>query len=786
MDTNEGIRAKDILPHKTSFSAGDGFYGDGNTSFFMEADALLKLTAQNALAGNLAPAFDPTRTEDNKYLAGESVVYEGKIYTFKVDHYGAWDASHVYREDESERIAEIASSVNFVNKDNYTKKLYGKFARSGVSASGVLDINQLFRVASVDIISFAKNVILNIEDGFRCVIYYFSAGVYQYSSGWVTGKQLIPANMEFRILIGRVTENMSEVADIAEFSSKVTFLDSIKFVDDKLNLLSEESNVYPIVNTNWEVGGLNNGNETSYQNRARFDDILPVKAGDKICFDFMDSFFSYAVSLYDNLGSFTSSTDWISNDNVYDVATGVCFVRVAAKKNDNTNFNADEISILKNLITIVVSGAVETDAEARLRQIASNAGCNDKTLLWEQGSIDQYGRDIASTARARTVGFVPVKKNDMLVIKTENRKFAVNINLYGSNKVFLGRSTGEYISSDRNYIIGDDVAFVRLNARLIDGSATFTSELISELASLVVTKEIETNRNKFFRKKVHNVGSYPPVYQDGTFINDKLWMFRDSADSPVVYVYDVTTNTYTTKSQHLGHCNSVDYNEENDSLMVYFTGNNQPGIYIYKNPSVAADLDPSDSSCTTINLFKTGDRMNPTGGVCWGEDRRTAYYMDGVYSNSEKTEKTKVIKVYKLLLGMGSDDRSAVARGFGTFVSGKSANEYNGTASVEKEYIGTIVDGIDIVLHNNDLGTIQGMQFDGDLYCGWGWLGQNFIRIRLNENGTYDVLENYGLRFFAYESGQEIWLEPELVALTDTNIFCGVQGDTKRLVRLSR
>ena len=49
MATQDEIRAKDILPHKTSFSAGDGFYGDGDSSFFMEADDLLRLTAENAV-----------------------------------------------------------------------------------------------------------------------------------------------------------------------------------------------------------------------------------------------------------------------------------------------------------------------------------------------------------------------------------------------------------------------------------------------------------------------------------------------------------------------------------------------------------------------------------------------------------------------------------------------------------------------------------------------------------------------------------------------------------------
>lgn len=48
MAANDEIRAKDIVPHKTSFSAGDGFYGDGDSSFFMEADDLLRLNAKNA------------------------------------------------------------------------------------------------------------------------------------------------------------------------------------------------------------------------------------------------------------------------------------------------------------------------------------------------------------------------------------------------------------------------------------------------------------------------------------------------------------------------------------------------------------------------------------------------------------------------------------------------------------------------------------------------------------------------------------------------------------------
>lgn len=49
MATNDEIRAKDILPHKTSFDPGDGFYGDGDSSFFMEVNDFMRETAEIAL-----------------------------------------------------------------------------------------------------------------------------------------------------------------------------------------------------------------------------------------------------------------------------------------------------------------------------------------------------------------------------------------------------------------------------------------------------------------------------------------------------------------------------------------------------------------------------------------------------------------------------------------------------------------------------------------------------------------------------------------------------------------
>jgi hypothetical protein len=70
--------------------------------------------AQKVLAGNVAPAFDPTRTGENPYKAGESVAYEGKTYTFKVNHYGAWDAADVEQKPIN---SFVKNKINLFDKD---------------------------------------------------------------------------------------------------------------------------------------------------------------------------------------------------------------------------------------------------------------------------------------------------------------------------------------------------------------------------------------------------------------------------------------------------------------------------------------------------------------------------------------------------------------------------------------------------------------------------------------------------------------------------------------------
>jgi hypothetical protein len=98
----------------------------------MPKDSLLQQTAQNALAGNMAQAFDPTRDENYPYNAGEKVVYDGKTYIFKRNHYGAWNASDVVEYVSSELLDKVNYALLNGGEIEYegTENGYGVYYRS--------------------------------------------------------------------------------------------------------------------------------------------------------------------------------------------------------------------------------------------------------------------------------------------------------------------------------------------------------------------------------------------------------------------------------------------------------------------------------------------------------------------------------------------------------------------------------------------------------------------------------------------------------------------------------
>ena len=69
-----------------------------------QSDVSALQTKTTNISASIAPEFDSTRTSENTYKVGETVMYtDGKAYTFKVDHYGEWNASDVVTTNEETR-----------------------------------------------------------------------------------------------------------------------------------------------------------------------------------------------------------------------------------------------------------------------------------------------------------------------------------------------------------------------------------------------------------------------------------------------------------------------------------------------------------------------------------------------------------------------------------------------------------------------------------------------------------------------------------------------------------
>lgn len=125
--------------------------------------------------------------------------------------------------DSKERITNIENLS--------TKKPYGTFINNSLDTGGrPYESGHENRICNSDFVEdYQPGDVLHIADGFRIVVYYYATNVgnpyQQAGSEWTTGSYTIESYPQYpyaKILIARVSEDASEVADIDEFKSKVT------------------------------------------------------------------------------------------------------------------------------------------------------------------------------------------------------------------------------------------------------------------------------------------------------------------------------------------------------------------------------------------------------------------------------------------------------------------------------------------------------------------------------------------------------------------------------------
>lgn len=78
------------------------------------ANKLAKRSSLESVAKSIAKKFDPSRTQNNPYLAGDGVMYNDELYKFSASHYGPWTGTDV----EKTTAIDFLTAVNVVEAVN--------------------------------------------------------------------------------------------------------------------------------------------------------------------------------------------------------------------------------------------------------------------------------------------------------------------------------------------------------------------------------------------------------------------------------------------------------------------------------------------------------------------------------------------------------------------------------------------------------------------------------------------------------------------------------------------
>ena len=215
----------------------------------------------------------------------------------------------------------------------------------------------------------------------------------------------------------------------------------------------------------------------------------------------------------------------------------------------------------------------------------------------------------------------------------------------------------------------------------------------------------------------------PFYHEDMCFVGNELWGFSASDTGSVgnINIYD--DQTFDLKKQLIhdfGHCNSVDYNEETDSL-IFGNGSryyNTDGVfYIIEGVKEWSDLPDG----TTLNLdniligelvkYEVGTTWGSKINACWGESNLNENNIAYIMSNDNQN-------IRKVLLGKGTNELER-----GLYKTGKSNKQFNGTYKVLKEHVFELLD--------NNQGSVF---YNGSLYSNLGHDNKWSVKYALNYN----------------------------------------------------
>ena len=269
-----------------------------------------------------------------------------------------------------------------------------------------------------------------------------------------------------------------------------------------------------------------------------------------------------------------------------------------------------------------------------------------------------------------------------------------------------------------------------------------------------------------------------PTGQGMTLIGDELLVFQEAKDDHTEYsslnIVDINTLKIKRTIQHnIGHVNSVDYNPNNDCLIIgNNTGSGQeipPAIYIIYNATSLinqSQINFNTISKSIINLYEGETFLGNYGNlsrpnVCWGENDRIAYLI--INDNGV---------CYKLQLGKGINNLNTTKTDYtwGEFLN-VDDDKYNGTCKIMKTYY-----------NSTNLGVNQGISlYKGKIYVSCSHNDVLTAIYSLKSNGVMQLEDTITNNLFN-ENGEKIEVEPEDIVISDGKLYQTFRGSVNGVV----
>lgn len=251
-----------------------------------------------------------------------------------------------------------------------------------------------------------------------------------------------------------------------------------------------------------------------------------------------------------------------------------------------------------------------------------------------------------------------------------------------------------------------------------------------------------------------------------TRVGDIYIQFNASNDAHTnvasLYRYTGDFESMANMSHNFGHAASADYDAESDCLII---GNGSGDTSVLPRMDIVqgakakilagGTLSYSGEDVIHIELNAETKELGGSGLICcYGGNWRVVYLATG--------QGTAPRRIFKCVLGVGEEDFSDQTAGqtdataWGTFISGKSNTEYNGTLKVLSVHTGP------------ETGTYQGICFRaGFIYLACGVSEPLVHKIRLTSDSFKIVQTNQPLDYNA--DGTKKTCEPEGLCFVDGN-----------------